>query len=629
MKRYWVITPYDSTKKDIFNRVWRFDLQHGTIALGWKKLGNVMNLDMTEEEYNTLYIQKYGKDSAYHRKSFWRLIKNVSIGDIVVARKGRKEMIAKGEVTKLPYYDEKLGQDRVGNSTSDSYNNFIGVNWQEMNIKYGDLVFPMFTIWEISDKVYGVLVKTELDKEIDAPKGEIHMNKENNELNEIEFDQPIDEEEITEIATVKRKVYTDQGDPEIESLHGKFKRGKLIVQPDFQRYFVWDIKKSSRLIESAMMDIPIPVIYLSEEKDGKEYVIDGQQRLTAFFSFIDGKLPDNKDFKLAGLKIFKELNGKYFKELKDDLQDKVRYCKIRTITFRQESDRDLKFEIFERLNTGAVSLNDQELRNCIYRGTYNALLRDLSRDNDFVFLLGIKNPDKRMKDVELVLRFASFYNSTYLNYRPPIGKFLNDHMEEFQNISESKASEIRTAFKNSMAIIKSLLGTNAFRRFYIGDKNNPNGYWEPQKFNASLYDILTYTFAREDKNKVYQNLDSIREALIYLMTNDEEFIEAIERSTSSSQSVTKRFDKWRMALQSIIGIGQKEHRCFSMKLKQELYEQDPTCSICGQRIQFIDDAAIDHIEQYWLGGRTIPENARLTHRYCNWARPRNDRPNLS
>jgi uncharacterized protein with ParB-like and HNH nuclease domain len=151
--------------------------------------------------------------------------------------------------------------------------------------------------------------------------------------------------------------------PEIDSLHGKFKRGKLVVQPDFQRQFVWDTSKASRLIESALLEIPIPVIYISQEQDNKEYVIDGQQRLTSFFSFIDGKFPDNSDFKLTGLKVFEELNGKKYSGLPDELQDRVRYFTIRTITFRKESNPDLKFEIFERLNTGSVSLNDQELRN--------------------------------------------------------------------------------------------------------------------------------------------------------------------------------------------------------------------------------------------------------------------------
>lgn len=446
------------------------------------------------------------------------------------------------------------------------------------------------------------------------------MDEEGNELNQIEIEQTVEEE--NETIPKDRKIYTDKSDPEVESLYGKYKRGRLILQPDFQRHFVWDTGKSSRLIESALLDIPLPVIYLSEENDGRENVIDGQQRLTAFFSFMDGKFPNGKDFKLTGLKVFTDLKKKPFKDLDEELQDKIRYCTIRTITFKKESDFDLKFEIFERLNTGAVSLNDQELRNCIYRGPYNNLLKELAQDQDFMYLLGLKASENRMKDIEFVLRFAAFYHSTYLNYKPPIRRFLNADMEKYQSIKDKEITELRTAFKNAVSIIKSLLDTHAFKRFYKGNEKDTNGFWEPKKFNASLYDILMYSFAREDKNKVYQNLDSIREALIDLMTNDQEFIDSIELSTSSIQAVTKRFDKWRLALQDIVGIAQKEPRCFSMKLKEELYKNDSTCTICNQKINNIDDTNIDHIEQYWKGGKTIPENARLTHRYCNQARSR-------
>ena len=237
-----------------------------------------------------------------------------------------------------------------------------------------------------------------------------------NEIEGMEFEEPLEEEiESVEVPLAERKIHTDKGDPEIESLYGKSKRGKLVIQPDFQRHFVWDKGKSSRLIESSLLDIPLPVVYLAEEKNGKEYVIDGQQRLTAFFSFIDGNFPDGSEFKLTGLKVFTELNRKPFIGLSEEQQDKIRYCKIRTITFKKDSEADLKFEIFERLNTGSVSLNDQELRNCIYRGPYNELLKKLSENNDFKYLCNLTKPDKRMRDVELVLRFAAFYHSTYLN----------------------------------------------------------------------------------------------------------------------------------------------------------------------------------------------------------------------
>lgn len=439
---------------------------------------------------------------------------------------------------------------------------------------------------------------------------------------ELTFDDEV--EEVVLIPEQANRIFTSSGDPEIDSLYNKRKRGRLILQPDFQRQYVWDSTKASKLIESALLLIPLPIIYLSEEKDGKEYVIDGQQRLTSFFSFIDGAFPDGKTFRLHGLTVHSDLNGRKFEELSDELQDRIRYYKIRTITFQKDSSETLKFEIFERLNTGSVQLNDQELRNCLYRGKLNSALKEMAADPDFMHICGLKTPDKRMKDKELVLRFCAFYHKSYLNYRAPIRNFLNVEAQEHRELSDKELAELKHAFKNACQIIRSLFDKNSFKRFYKGKDGQPNGFWEPKKFNASLFDVLMYSFAKEDKNRVYQNLDAIKEAFINLMTDDQDFVNAIELSTSSVQAVTTRFDKWRLTLQAILGVRQKEPRCFSYKLKGEMMSMNPSCAICGQCIQSIDDAAIDHIEQYWTGGKTIPENARLTHRYCNWSRPRHD-----
>ncbi len=146
-----------------------------------------------------------------------------------------------------------------------------------------------------------------------------------------------------------------------------------------------------------------------------------------------------------------------------------------------------------------------------------------------------------MLDVELVLRFAAFRNRTYLRYKPPIKSFLNDEMHARQNLSDSEAEEIKTAFKNSVSLIKSLLGEKAFRRYLPGTSTNVLGDWEPKKFNASLYDVLMFGFADKNKNLVTRNLDAIRETYIDLMTSDAEFIDAIMRSASSSQTVKMAF----------------------------------------------------------------------------------------
>jgi hypothetical protein len=411
-----------------------------------------------------------------------------------------------------------------------------------------------------------------------------------------------------------RRIFTDKLDPKIFGLYQDWKQGDLILDPKFQRRKVWDEGRASRLIESVLLEVPLPVFYFAENADATQEVIDGQQRLNAFFSFLDNA------YSLTGLRELGGLNGRYFRDLDAIYQKQVRNSPIRTVVFKKESDEALRFQIFERLNTGAMPLNAQELRNCVYRGAYNDLLHELSRDRDYMGMMGFKGPEKRMKDVEYVLRFCAFHNASYLNYKPSMERFLNEEMKKHQNLTPEEAEQLRITFKNAVALVRSLLGKNAFKRYYRGDSKSPSGRWEPKKFNASLYDILMWSMAREDKNQVMARLDTIREAFIMLMTQDQEFIDSIELSTSSIKAVTIRFDKWRLALKTILAANPRQPRCFSRTLKESLHRSDPTCKICNQHIIDLDDAAVDHVKMYWLGGESIPDNARLTHRYCNWAR---------
>lgn len=437
------------------------------------------------------------------------------------------------------------------------------------------------------------------------------------ELIEDELDTDSDDTHI-DSGGGRRRIFTDKLDPKISGLHQSHKAGDLVLDPTFQRRKVWDDARSSRLIESALLEVPLPIFYLAENQDGTEEVIDGQQRLNAFFRYLDN------GFALRSLKELRAINGKFYRDLEEVQQKQLRNCSVRTIVFKKESDEGLRFQIFERLNTGAMPLNAQELRNCIYRGSYNNLLHSLSSDPDYMANMGFQGPEKRMRDVEYVLRFAAFHHASYLNYRPSMERFMNEDMKKFRNISSEDSAELSKAFKNAVTLVRSLFGKNAFKRYYRGNDKAPNGRWEPKKFNASIYDILMWTMARVDKNRVMARLDAVREALLYLMTEDPKFIEAIELSTSSVGAVQSRFDRWRKALDTVLEPTSSQPRCFSRALKQELYDQDATCSLCGQHIVGIDDAAVDHIEMYWLGGQTIPENARLTHRYCNWARPKVD-----
>ncbi len=427
-------------------------------------------------------------------------------------------------------------------------------------------------------------------------------------------DDDIDEE--YEPLAEGRTIRTSSADPEIDSLHKKQKRGTLILQPDFQRQYVWDDKKASKLIESVLLKVPLPIVYLAQERDGKELVIDGQQRLTSLFNFIDSK------FALVGLTAYADLNKKHFSELEQRLQNAIQYYAIRVITILSDSDPDLKFDLFERLNTGAVSLNEMELRNCLYRGSYMSLLKELAADEEFRKLLGFKEVPKRMQDVELVLRFAAFYHKHYDHYKASMKSFFNEDMGIYQRISQKDADALRKAFRNALQIVKSLFGENAFKSYTRGtDSRNPKGDWS-SGFNFSIYDVQMGVFGTQDKSQIHPVLDAIREGFIDLMTSNQDFIAAIHMGTSQRKRVKDRFNLTRRLVDNILQPHVSQPRCFSRQLKQQLFDQNPTCAICNQAISGLDDAAIDHIEQYWQGGKTIPENARLTHRYCNNARPR-------
>src|SRR3990170_2473046 len=214
-------------------------------------------------------------------------------------------------------------------------------------------------------------------------------------------EQLLEEEDLTkeaeettplDIPIDRRRVYSEKSDLTIFELYSRYMRGDLIVQPEFQRFYVWDDPKACRLIESILLEIPVPVVYLSEEEDGKLAVIDGQQRLVSLFRFFNPlELGAHRyeKLQLRGLGVLSELNGLKFEDLPKPVQRKFENSTIRVIEVRKESEPNVKYEIFERLNTGAVKLNDQELRNCIYRGAYNDFLAYLADDDTFLRLLGL------------------------------------------------------------------------------------------------------------------------------------------------------------------------------------------------------------------------------------------------
>jgi hypothetical protein len=428
-----------------------------------------------------------------------------------------------------------------------------------------------------------------------------------------------DDDVELDIEVSQRKIIWQAKDFSIREFLTMKNDGELVLQPLYQRNFVATDLIASKLIESILLDVPIPVVYLAEEQDGSYSVIDGQQRLTSFLSFLDGKFPDSRPFKLSGLKVLPELNRRLFVELENELQKKIRSTTIHSIIIKKESNPDIKFEIFERLNTGSTKLNEDEIRNTVYRGSYIELLAELSENQTFHELIQKDNFKKRMIYRGMVLRFLALSEKSYLNYKSSMKQFSNKELRDNRNLNVEKRKEYKTRFEHCLDLVKVVFGDMAFRR-YIPGSNEDAGKWASTQINMSLFDLQMVGFVNYSKNQVLSKADAIREELLNLMATDMEFQNLIGFRTSNTDNVKKRFKIYMDMLERVIGDKMYSDRNFSFAIKEELFKNNPYCAISGQKILSIEDSEVDHIIPYSKGGKTEKSNAQLVLRYFNRAK---------
>ncbi|MBO6261911.1 MAG: DUF262 domain-containing protein [Bacilli bacterium] len=380
-------------------------------------------------------------------------------------------------------------------------------------------------------------------------------------------------------------------------------RGKLNLSPEYQRDYVYTLEQASKLIESALMNIPLPIIYLCEEGNGTYSVIDGQQRITSFLKF------KHNEFPLTKLSVYEDLNGKYYKDLSDADQDKIDNTALMSIIIEADS-AESKFDIFERLNKGAVTLKEQELRNCVFRGEYNSMINDIAASNKTVRKM-FKAENKRMWYQEYILRFFALNNFT--EYKPSMKSWLNKYMKANQfNTDTIQADKDR--FNKTLSIVNEALGDDAFATVDYDKKITLN------KFSATFYDSIMVAFSKFDRVKLISKADSIRAAINDTKFKHDEYHDACYAATGSRERVIKRILIIYNIVNSIVGDSgvESEERTFDPALKQPLAEkQNYICPLCGNQIVSLDECEIDHILPYSLGGKTVFENAQLVHKICN------------
>lgn len=427
---------------------------------------------------------------------------------------------------------------------------------------------------------------------------------------------------VPRIAAKSSEISAERADKAVTDLARMVDEDELILRPDWQRYYVWSNKQASQLIESLFLRLPIPLIYLAEEQDGTFSVVDGQQRLTALYEFVRNKHVDptkSGDVVLSGLEVISELEGKTFAELSSKDQKFLRNRELQIVRLKSDSDPDLKLKVFRRLNTGSVKLNAQELRNAAFRGPYNDELKKWARNETFLKMLRIDGrPDIRMLDVEMVLRASAWVNRGWTTLtNKNIGQFLDEEMQLGGVYSTKKLQTLGQQFKNAVDLSWQAFGNRAFRRYFPGSSDtNRQGEWEMRQPNKALFDVVMFGFTRKSKAQFWPHLESMRESLIDLMATDRRFQDSITSGTSDPKRVHYRFSTWLDRLDQLV-TDEPQARSFSRELKMALFRAGSLCSLCGQEIHDVDDAHVHHVEHYWRGGKTIPENAALAHRYCN------------
>lgn len=351
-------------------------------------------------------------------------------------------------------------------------------------------------------------------------------------------EQEIDEvlEEDDEAVPFQYAISTKGIDYDVQGLVKRLVDGDILI-PRFQRGFVWSLKEASRFIESLLFGLPVPNIFLSEEPDTQRLlVVDGQQRLTTLRCFYEGLWPLTKrEFAIKGTGEKGKYEGATYKSLSDADRRKLDNSTLRASVIKQDQpseDNSSIYHVFERLNTGGVSLTPQEIRAAIYHGKFSDLINELNKNRQWREIYGSEN--RLMRDQELILRFFAFYYNGK-NYETPMKEFLNKFMARNRDLSKYSGDSLRALFTESIAIIYQAVGKRSFR--------------PSRAINIAVFDAVMVGITRRLQTGTSPSLEGLRSRYSQLLAN-QEFLDITQHSTGHPTNVEKRL---RIATETFAG----------------------------------------------------------------------------
>lgn len=374
-----------------------------------------------------------------------------------------------------------------------------------------------------------------------------------------EPDQNENESDLEELLlTELYKANIQATDWTTDTIINQIEKGRIQLNPNFQRRDAWTTARKSKFIESVFLGFPIPQLVLAEMtgQKGKYIVIDGKQRLLSLIQFAGSKTLQESfgTLIIKNLDILKEFNGLSGEEIRAISSRSLNWEEfenrpIRTIVIRHWENEDVLYHIFLRLNTESVQLSPQELRNALHPGDFAEFLDAYSSNSKGLRkILQNDKPDFRMRDAELLLRYYAFKNFLP-QYSGSIKQFLDIATQRLNKLWETAEQEIRSQaieFEKGVEIVYDVFGNNAFRKWKDGSFAG--------RFNRAIFDIMMIHFSKPELEKqITENKEKVLSAFVELSKTSTDFVSSVETTTKSLGATATRLGLWTETLNNIIG----------------------------------------------------------------------------
>ena len=319
----------------------------------------------------------------------------------------------------------------------------------------------------------------------------------------------------------------------VQLLVSRIEHAEIELKPPFQRSFIWNEERQSRLIESLLLRIPIPVFYVASAENENWLVVDGVQRMITIFKFVTGRL------RLKQLEYLEKFNAMKYSELPRPMQRRIGESELVVNIIDPGTPEDVMFNIFRRINTGGMTLNGQEIRNALHPGLVQDYLKQLANSEAFLKATGESIKPDRMADRECVLRFIAFYVDSWKQYDAnDLNGYLGQAMRKINKMDQIYRQELAGEFEKAMDAAYRIFGKYAFRKRY--DRHDT----QRRPVSKALFDAWSVQLAGctpQEIDRLVEKREQIMDRFIALMNEDSDFDKAISYSTGTPQRVKKRF----------------------------------------------------------------------------------------